>query len=138
MLQPSGLPHANFYFKTMFSRRHPYLFSFLIFSTLATIAIVCILVLVATTMKRAGFSDLIAEPGDGKVGIVEIQGVITESKDILNLLEEDTANKISNWELIKLKLKQQQEIQRQFIWYQIIFTCFAIHLNSKNFDQDWL
>lgn len=71
----------------MFSRRHPYLFSFLIFSTLATIAIVCILVLVATTMKRAGFSDLIAEPGDGKVGIVEIQGVITESKDILNLIK---------------------------------------------------
>ena len=61
-----------------------------------------------------------------------------KSKDILNLLEEDTANKISNWELIKLKLKQQQESQRQFIWYQIIFTCFAIHLNSKNFDQDWL
>lgn len=71
----------------MFSRRHPYLFSFLIFSTLATIAIVCILLLVATTMKRAGFSDLIAEPGDGKVGIVEIQGVITESKDILNLIK---------------------------------------------------
>ena len=38
-------------------------------------------------MKRAGFSDLIAEPGDGKVGIVEIQGVITESKDILNLIK---------------------------------------------------
>ena len=71
----------------MFSRRHPYLFSLLIFSSLATIAVVCILVLVATTMKRAGFSDLIAEPGDGKVGIVEIQGVITESKDILNLIK---------------------------------------------------
>ena len=27
------------------------------------------------------------EPGDGKVGIVEIQGVITESKDILNLIK---------------------------------------------------
>jgi len=71
----------------MFSRRHPYLFALLIFSSLATIAVVCILVLVATTMKRAGFSDLIAEPGDGKVGIVEIQGVITESKDILNLIK---------------------------------------------------
>ena len=71
----------------MFSRRHPYLFSFLILSSLITIAVVCILVLVTTTMQRAGFSDLIVEPGDGKVGVVEIQGVITESRDILNLIK---------------------------------------------------
>ena len=88
MLQPVGT--AAYYFlmaKFMFSRRHPYLFSFLIFSTLVTIAVVCVLVLVTTTLKRAGFSDLIVEPGDGKVGVVEIQGVITESKDILNLIK---------------------------------------------------
>ena len=71
----------------MFSRRHPYLFSFLILSSLITLAVVCILVLVTTTMQRAGFSDLIVEPGDGKVGVVEIQGVITESRDILNLIK---------------------------------------------------
>ena len=71
----------------MFSRRHPYLFSFLIFSTLFTIAVVCIILLVTTTMKRAGLSDLVVEPGDGQVGVVEIQGVITESKDILNLIK---------------------------------------------------
>ena len=71
----------------MFSRRHPYLFSFLIFSTLITIAVVSILLLVTTAMKRAGLSDLVIEPGDGKVGVVEIRGVITESKDILNLIK---------------------------------------------------
>ncbi|MBW2513734.1 MAG: S49 family peptidase, partial [Deltaproteobacteria bacterium] len=38
-------------------------------------------------MKRAGLSDLVIEPGDGKVGVVEIRGVITESKDILNLIK---------------------------------------------------
>jgi protease-4 len=75
-------------FKIMFSRRHPYLFSFLIFSTLVTIAVVCVLVLVTTTLKHAGLSDLIVESGgDGKVGVVEIIGVITESKDILNLIK---------------------------------------------------
>jgi len=38
-------------------------------------------------MKRAGLSDLVIEPGDGKVGVVEIQGIITESKDIIRLIK---------------------------------------------------
>ncbi len=71
----------------MFSRRHPYLFSLLVFSALVTVCVAGILVLVVTTMKRVGLSDLVVEPGDGKVGVVEIQGVITESKDILNLIK---------------------------------------------------
>ncbi len=71
----------------MFSRKHPYLFSLLIFSTLVTAAVVCLLVLVTTTLRHAGLSDLIVEPGDGRVGVVEIQGVITESKEILSLIK---------------------------------------------------
>ena len=71
----------------MFSRRHPYLFSFLIFSSLVTIAVVCILLLVTTSLKHAGLSDLIIEPGDGQVGVVEIEGVITDSKEILSLIK---------------------------------------------------
>jgi protease-4 len=71
----------------MFSRRHPYLFSFLVLCTLVTVSVVSILVLVTTTMKRAGLSDLVIEPGDGKVGVVEIQGIITESKDIIRLIK---------------------------------------------------
>jgi protease IV len=52
-----------------------------------TVFVVSILVVVATTMKRSGLSDLIIEPGDGKVGVVEIQGVITESKEIIRLIK---------------------------------------------------
>ena len=71
----------------MFSRRHPYLFSFLILSTLVTVSVVSILILVTTAMKRTGLSDLVIEPGDGQVGVVEIQGIITESKDIISLIK---------------------------------------------------
>ena len=71
----------------MFSRRHPYLFSFLILTTLVTVSVVSILILVTTAMKGAGLSDLVIEPGDGKVGVVEIQGIITESKDIISLIK---------------------------------------------------
>ncbi len=71
----------------MFSRRHPYLFALLVFSALVTIFVVSMLVVVSTTLRRAGLTDLVVEPGDGQVGVVEIQGVITESKDILNLIK---------------------------------------------------
>ena len=88
MLQPHGLQHHSFLpFLSMFSRRHPYLFSFLILSTLVTVFVVSILVVVVTAMKRTGMSDLIIGPGDGQVGVVEIQGVITESKDIIHLIK---------------------------------------------------
>ncbi len=71
----------------MFSRRHPYLFSFLIISALFTLAIVCVMIVVATTLRQAGLSDLISEPGDGKVGVVEIDGVIADSKETLGLIK---------------------------------------------------
>jgi len=71
----------------MFSRRHPYLFTFLILSALSTLAVVCVVIVVATTIKQAGLSDLISEPGDGKVGVVEIDGVITDSKEVLSLIK---------------------------------------------------
>jgi protease-4 len=71
----------------MFSRRHPYLFSFLIFSALVAVSVVCITILIGLTLSRSGFSDLVIEPGDGKVAIVEIEGVITESKDTISLIK---------------------------------------------------
>ena len=71
----------------MFSRRHPYLFTFLIFSALFTLTIVSILIVVATTVKQAGLSDFISESGDGKVGVVEIDGVIVDSKETLSLIK---------------------------------------------------
>ena len=71
----------------MFSRRHPYLFSFLIFSALTTVAVVCILIVVTMTLRQAGLDDLLVVPGDGKVGVIEIEGVITESKEIISLIK---------------------------------------------------
>ena len=71
----------------MFSRRHPYLFTFLIISVLFTLAIVSVAIVVAMTVKQAGLSDLMSEPGDGKVGVVEIDGVIADSKETLSLIK---------------------------------------------------
>ena len=61
-----------------------------------------------------------------------------KSKDILDLIDDDVLSKISNWELIRYKVNIQKNSQRQFFWYQIIFICFAIHMQTKNFDQNWL
>ncbi len=71
----------------MFSRRHPYLFTFMIISALFTVAVISVVLVVAATVKQAGFSDLISEPGDGKVGVVEIDGVITDSQEAIALIK---------------------------------------------------
>ncbi len=71
----------------MFSRRHPYLFTFLIIAALFTVAILSVVLVIATTVKQAGLSDLISEPGDGKVGVIEIDGVIVDSKETLGLIK---------------------------------------------------
>jgi len=71
----------------MFSRRHPYLFTFLIISALFTLVVVSVVIVVATTVKHAGLTDMISEPGDGKVGIVEIDGIIADSKATLGLIK---------------------------------------------------
>lgn len=71
----------------MFSRRHPYLFTFLIIAALFTLTVVSVVIVVAMTVKQAGLSDLISEPGDGKVGVVEIDGVIADSKETLSLIK---------------------------------------------------
>lgn len=71
----------------MFSRRHPYLFTFLILSALATVVFVCSLIVISRTLKADGFSDLVSDAGDGKVGVVEIDGLISESKDIIALIK---------------------------------------------------
>ena len=71
----------------MFSRRHPYLLSFLILSLLLTISVVSIAIVAGIALKKSDFSDLVFEPGDGKVGVVEIKGVITESRDTIHLIK---------------------------------------------------
>ncbi len=74
----------------MFSRRHPYLFFILIFSTVVATAMILMTLLVTLGTRDTEF-----EFGE-KVGVIEINGIIAESKNILNHLKrfrEDNAIK---------------------------------------------
>jgi protease IV len=66
----------------MFSRRHPYLFFILIFSTVVATAMILMTFLVTLSTRDAEF-----EFGE-KVGIIEINGIITDSKNVLNHLKD--------------------------------------------------
>lgn len=76
----------------MFSRRHPYLFFILVFSSLVTVAIIGIALIIMLSAKRAEF-----EFGE-KVGIIEITGVITDSqyviRDLKRFREDDSIKAI--------------------------------------------
>ena len=69
----------------MFSRRHPYLFFILIFSSISAVAIIVISLLFVLGTRDSGYDDLIS--GGEKVGIIEIKGVISESRDIIHKLK---------------------------------------------------
>jgi protease-4 len=71
----------------MFSRRHPYLFFILIFSTISAsaIAIIVISFLFVFGARDSGYDDLKA--GGEKVGIIEIKGVIADSKAVIHHLK---------------------------------------------------
>lgn len=71
----------------MFSRRHPYLFFFLLFTTLIVIGMVSVSIIVGIALRQSGASDLVFEPGENKVAVVEIKGVITESKEVIGLIK---------------------------------------------------
>ena len=74
----------------MFSRRHPYLFFILIFSTVVTTAMILMTLLVTLSTRDTEF-----EFGE-KVGVIEINGIIADSKNVLNHLKrfrEDNAIK---------------------------------------------
>ncbi len=65
----------------MFSRRHPYLFFVLVFSSVVTVAMVMTALIIMLGSKSYEF-----EFGE-KVGIVEITGVITDSRNIIRNLK---------------------------------------------------
>ena len=74
----------------MFSRRHPYLFFILIFTTVVATAMILMAFLVTLSTRDTEF-----EFGE-KVGVIEINGIIADSKNILNHLKrfrEDNAIK---------------------------------------------
>lgn len=65
----------------MFSRRHPYLFFILIFSTIVAVAMIGTTVLFVLSAKDSDF-----EFGE-KVGVIEINGIITEAKTTIHNLK---------------------------------------------------
>ncbi len=65
----------------MFSRRHPYLFFILIFSTVVASAMILMTLLITFAASKPDF-----EFGE-KVGIIEIHGIIADSKDVMSHLK---------------------------------------------------
>lgn len=65
----------------MFSRRHPYLFFILIFSSIAAAAIIVMTLLITLATRDSEF-----EFGE-KVGVIEITGVISDSKKTIHNLK---------------------------------------------------
>jgi protease-4 len=70
----------------MFSRRHPFLFSILVFTALSAGTLILLALIVAYGMQGSDLAGL--EMGDGeKVGVIEIVGVITNSRETLEQLK---------------------------------------------------
>ena len=70
----------------MFSRRHPFLFSLLVFSALFSATLILVSLIVAIGMRGADLGGLGIDDGE-KVGVVEIVGVIAQSRDIIEQLK---------------------------------------------------
>ncbi|MCD6185158.1 MAG: signal peptide peptidase SppA [Deltaproteobacteria bacterium] len=70
----------------MFSRRHPYLFFLLIMASIFGASVIGISILFSLSGKDSDYSGLNKLSGE-KVGIIEIRGVINDSKDILDKLK---------------------------------------------------
>ncbi|RZB35047.1 MAG: protease IV [Desulfobacteraceae bacterium Eth-SRB1] len=70
----------------MFSRRHPYLFFMLVFTSVMAVTIIGISLIFVLGTRDIGFDDVIKSGGE-KVGIIELTGAITGSKDIIHNLK---------------------------------------------------
>jgi len=70
----------------MFSRRHPLLFSFLVFTALASATLIILSLIIAIAMRGSDLSGLDMGSGE-KVGVIEITGVIASSRDTLEQLK---------------------------------------------------
>ncbi len=66
----------------MFSRRHPYLFFLLIFSTVCASVFLTVTLLVAIVLNQTGLTEFDTADND-KIGVIEVTGYIMESTDIL-------------------------------------------------------
>ena len=70
----------------MFSRRHPLLFSFLIFSGMAFVSLVAMAVIIAAGPGISDYEILGGAKGGEQVGVVEVQGIIADAKETIRQL----------------------------------------------------
>jgi len=70
----------------MFSRRHPLLFSFLVFTALISATLIFLSLIFAVGMRGSEMAGLNMVSGE-KVGVIEIAGVIANSRDTLEQLK---------------------------------------------------
>ncbi len=106
----------------MFSRRHPFLFFFLV---LFSITVVCFTGLVAlifggSVFLKSSVSSVVSSSSDGNVGVVELTGVITSSKKIIEQIK--TFKENSSIKAIVLRVNSpgggvgpSQEIYREIV-----------------------
>ena len=71
----------------MFARRHPYLFFLLTLIVLVSVSVIFLSYLLVRGLESTQFSEYVTEPGDGKVGIVEISGIITDAGETIQQLK---------------------------------------------------
>lgn len=69
----------------MFSRRHPFLFSFLVFSGFVSATVIVVSLLAYLGTKQVRYSGLGRIGGD-RIGIVEVKGIIADSREIVESL----------------------------------------------------
>ena len=69
----------------MFSRRHPYLYFILVFSFICSATLIVVSLLAFFGVKHMDFAQL--KRGKGNVGVIEVTGVISDSKIILHHLK---------------------------------------------------
>ncbi len=78
----------------MFSRRHPFLFSFLVFCFIIACTFVGITALIfgGSIFIRSSVSSVVSPSYNGNVGVVELTGVITSSKKIIDQIKKFREN----------------------------------------------
>jgi protease-4 len=67
----------------MFSRRHPYLHFILIFSTILSVSTIVISLIVMMGIKYTNQNDIEISNAEEKVGVIEVEGLIADSHDII-------------------------------------------------------
>jgi protease-4 len=70
----------------MFSRRHPFLFSLLVFTALSSATLILLSLIVAFGMKGSDLVGLDMNGGE-KVGVIEVVGVIANSRETIEQLK---------------------------------------------------